>query len=209
MVSGAHERGIIANLSLVGRDGPPPSRTVVLAQSGRETIILKFMDSLAQTVAHARADFLQAKGALEASFGLIPNDKLTWTASPSARSAAAIFAHCAWATSNILSQLKGTPFHIPTSSEADASFLEQEKSIATRQQALDLMEHHAAIYLEWLDALTPADFERQFPAPFGLGFAPMEMAITFPAAHMRYHVGQLDYIQTLLGDRSWHLPTEI
>ncbi len=161
-----------------------------------------------QVVAQAKADFQMARAMLEASFAQIPDDKLTWTAAPTARSAAAIFAHCAWATSNILSQLKGTPFHIPTSAQADDHFRDQEKSVTTRQQALDLMEHHAALFTEWLDALTPADFERQFPAPFGLGFAPMEMAITFPAAHIRYHIGQMDYIQTLLGDRNWHLPTE-
>ena len=39
---------------------------------------------------------------------------------------------------------------------------------------------------------------------FGVGAVPMSLAMTSPPLHTMVHTGQLEYLQTILGDRVWH-----
>ena len=41
--------------------------------------------------------------------------------------------------------------------------------------------------------------------PFGLEPMPVAVVITFPTFHTRSHIPQIEYIQTIYGDRDWHM----
>lgn len=156
-------------------------------------------------VEHAKGQLAYAKQRMEHAFANIPEDRLCWSPSPTARTPVQIVVHAADAVTNIQSQLNGTPFHIPTTAEADAHFLHMEKEFSTREDALRLLDERCSGYVEWLDAMTPEIFNGTMPLPFGLGAMPVSMALDVPAGHMNGHTGQLEYIQTILGDRDWHL----
>ncbi len=54
-----------------------------------------------------------------------------------------------------------------------------------------------------LDSLSEADLDREVTMPWGAKFRIGE-AILLPISHMTYHDGQINYIQTLLGDSCFH-----
>jgi uncharacterized damage-inducible protein DinB len=54
-----------------------------------------------------------------------------------------------------------------------------------------------------MDSLNEADLDREVTMPWGATF-PIATAIFLPASHMTYHDGQINYIQTLLGDAKFH-----
>lgn len=78
-----------------------------------------------------------------------------------------------------------------------------EKEFTTRQQVLSLLEQTSAEYLAWLDTPTPEHLASTVHLPFGP--MPMAAGITLPAQHLSGHVAQMDYIQTIYGDRDWHM----
>lgn len=162
-------------------------------------------DALAAVIEQVKQTFLQSKEGLLKSFRTTPDERVNWAPSPSSRTPAQLVAHSAVAIENIRTQLDGTPFPIKTTVEADESFRAWERDITTREQALDLLEKNSAKFLEWLDALTPEKMEYNAEMPFGLGLYPVAASLNFPSDHMRYHIAQLDYLQTIYGDQEWYL----
>jgi hypothetical protein len=61
----------------------------------------------------------------------------------------------------------------------------------------------AQIVCDAIDSLSDADLEGDIQMPWGF-VMPAAVAIFLPDSHMSYHDGQLNYIQTLLGDTKFH-----
>ena len=157
-------------------------------------------------VEDARTNFAQAKGQLEKAFAGIPDDRLNWSPSESARTPVEIVAHAADAIFHIAEMIDGRPFYQGPSADADLRFRERERDFKTREAALELLEKNSAILLEVLDRLTPERLDSEMATlPFGLGQAPIAMVLGAPADHTRWHAAQLEYIQTIYGDRVWRL----
>jgi hypothetical protein len=151
----------------------------------------------------ARDAFLAAKTQLVATFDRVPNDRKNWSPAPTARTPIEIVVHCAESIHNISEMIAGRPFHVPTTREADEIFRVNEAKISTPQRALALLETNTAAFLQVLESLTPTDLERPFVPPFGLGEVPLPISLGFPTDHTRWHIAQLEYLQTVYGDRDW------
>jgi hypothetical protein len=158
-----------------------------------------------EIINHAKAGFLQEQERITRALANTPDERVNWSPSPSARSIAQQVAHAGQAVNYIQTQMSGQPFEYPTPVEADAHFREFEQQFTTREKALEFLEANCAAYVAWLDALTPEQFAGNMALPFKLGEAPIAMAISFPADHMRWHISQIEYIQTIYGDRDWYL----
>jgi hypothetical protein len=156
-------------------------------------------------ISQAKADFVRAKDQLSRAFATTPDDKINWAPSPTARTPVQIVVHCAQALKNINEFLDGRPFEFTDTAAADKFFRENERPFTTREEAVSLLEKNCAEYLVWLDALTPERLNTSIQLPFGLGSAPLAVGLTFPPAHTSGHAGQIEYIQTIYGDRDWHL----
>lgn len=161
-----------------------------------------------ERIEQVKADFLQAKGGILHALAHTPDDRLTWSPSPSARSPLHQVVHAAQSIGHMHGFLDGRPFEVPNTAEADRGFREFEQSIKDRQSAIDLLERSSAAFVAWLDGLDEARFNRSVPTPFGMGEVPVHIGIGFPAMHTRWHHAQIEYIQTIYGDQDWHLPTE-
>ena len=157
-----------------------------------------------QTIEGAKANFIQAKQGFLKNYSEVPEDKKTWAPSSTARSAKDILFHTAWAISSIHGMLKGTPFGGPSTAAADIEFREAEAACPSSEEALNALETHSRNLLDWMDTLTPSYLEKLVEAPFGLGSVPVAIAIGFPAMHTNHHTAQLEYLQTIYGDRVWH-----
>jgi hypothetical protein len=158
-----------------------------------------------ETIDSAKGNFLYAKSQLVRALNTTPDDRINWSPAPSARTPIEIAAHAAEGVKNIHGTLDGRTFAVPTPEEADRGFRAWEAQFKTREKVLDLLERNSEAFVGWLDGLTPERLETMVTMPFGMGQVPLSMAITFVARHTQYHVAQMDYVQTLYGDRDWHM----
>jgi len=156
-------------------------------------------------IEQAKASFLQSKEALKGAFANTPDARVNWSPAATARTPAQQVAHAAEAIGHIQSQLAGTPLAWLTTEDMDRHFRQNELRITSREQALDLLEQNSAAYVAWLDSLAPDDLSRLAQMPFGLGHCPVSIGLTFAPDHMRWHTAQIEYMQTIYGDRDWHL----
>lgn len=156
-----------------------------------------------EIVASAKAQFLNSKTRLLAAYHALPVEKRSWSPSPTARSADEILGHCAMAVTNIQNALDGTRFPIETSAEADADFRAWEANLGSSEEVVKLFEDRAANYEKWLEEKAESRLNETFPSPFGLPEMPNSAAISFQSLHIESHIPQIEYIQTILGDRVW------
>lgn len=154
-------------------------------------------------VTEAKAELTRAKERMARALMTTPDDKIAWSPAASARTPLQQVAHGAMGISGIQGMLVGKPFPYASPAEADTAWRAAEQEFTTREQALGLLEQTSAEYLAWLDTLTTEQLASTLQTPFGA--FPMAAAITFAADHLRNHAAQMDYIQTLYGDRDWHM----
>lgn len=152
----------------------------------------------------AKAEFLRAKERITHNLATTPDDRINWSPTPTARTPVQQVAHAAMATTGIQGLLMGKPFPYASLADLDPALRLAEKEFTTREQALSLLEQTSAEYLQWLDTMTPEQMASTVHLPSRPSF-PMAVGITLPADHMRSHCAQIDYIQTIYGDRDWHM----
>lgn len=155
------------------------------------------------TITDAVQDLAQARDQLVRVFGNTPDDRINWTPAPTARTAVQLVAHCAFALDFIRQMLCGTPYPAKTMAQADAEFLLAERQFSTREEVMDMFESNFKAYVSELEGFTLDQLNAMIEAPFGLGSVPLSFAVTFGAMHTRNHIAQLEYLQTIYGDRNW------
>ncbi len=143
-------------------------------------------------------DFLQATRALTQAFEAIPDEHLHWTPSATTRTPVQIAAHAALSILGIRDYILGKPLPSSDHAELYKCFRKLEDEYTTRQQVNELLKNSIAEYSAWLETLTPEDLGR--PIEGTMSTEPLSEWITFPATHIRYHTGQLEYIQSVHGD---------
>ena len=158
----------------------------------------------AKTIGGAKAEFLRARENMFRQMESTPDDRLTWSPSPTARTPLHIVAHSAGSVQRIQEMFDGRPFPVPTMAEAQIYFRDEERQYTTREQVVSLLDKNSDAYVAWLDGLAPERLTSMIEAPFGLGQVPLAVALSFQALHMNGHNGQLEYIQTIYGDEVWH-----
>lgn len=156
------------------------------------------------TIPEARQVFEMSVDRLRRILASTPDDRLLWSPAPSARTPLAQVVHAANSIGHIHAAMTGKRYEIPTMEEADAEFLALESTITRREDALAMLDEKSEAYVRWLDELPAERLGDSVPLPFGLGEAPLEFMLMFPAWHTNDHAAQMDYIQTCYGDRSWN-----
>lgn len=151
----------------------------------------------------AKAEFVRAKERLAKALATTPDDKIHWSPSPTARTPIDQVAHAAISITGMQDWFSGKPFPFKDVKELDDFSRAKEKEFASREQVLGLLEENSNNYLAWLDSLSDETIASTFESQ--MGSFPMAYAITFPADHLRAHASQIDYIQTIYGDRDWHM----
>src|SRR5450432_3489962 len=96
------------------------------------------------TISQAKAEFTRAKDRMVRALATTPDDRINWSPSSTARTPLQQVAHAALATTGIQGMLIGKPFPYASIAEADAAWRAAEKEVATREQALGLLEKTSA-----------------------------------------------------------------
>ncbi len=141
----------------------------------------------AKSVGSARSRFLWA-------LGHIPDDKLTYSPTPTAKSALQIASHVIAANGFFTSALTGG---VVTGAPAmDVG------EIASRQEAVERINASTDALLAAINALSPERLDAVIPTPFGDSSAAFFLGIA--GVHTFGHAAQLEYLQTCWGDLDFH-----
>ena len=137
-------------------------------------------------------------------FSFVPDDKLTWTPTPTAKSAIRIAAHTALYAGRFARMINDRK--LPSSdnllewlAQRDA----EEAAITSRTEMESIFRNGTDEVIAALDSVTSEAIETALDS--GLGWSmPMSRLMNLPGWHATLHAGQIDYLQTCWDDQEVH-----
>lgn len=131
----------------------------------------------------------------------VPDDKLDWTPTPTAKSAIRIAAHTAIYAGNFAKMIRDRklPFgdEIP---EFVARNQAAEVALTSKAEMEQVFRQNTDEVIAALDTLTPEDVELVLDTSLGWT-VPMTRLMNLPGWHATLHTGQIDFLQTCWGDQ--------
>jgi hypothetical protein len=134
------------------------------------------------------------------NFSHVPDDKLTWTPTPTAKSAIRIAAHTALYAARFARMMRDGKL---PGGDGLESWLAQrnaeEAALTSRTEVETVFRRGTEEVLEALSSMTPEGIGSSLDS--GLGWSmPMTFLMKLPGWHATLHTGQIDYLQTCWGD---------
>jgi hypothetical protein len=138
------------------------------------------------------------------SFRFVPDDKLNWQPTPTAKSALRIAAHTALYAGRFAKMIETRKLPLTgTLQEWIALRNSQEIAITNREEIEVIFKQGTQEVLAALDSLTPELIAT--PLDFGVGWTPpMTYLMNLPGMHAISHAAQIDYLQTCWDDQEVH-----
>ena len=138
------------------------------------------------------------------TFSFVPDDKLTWTPTPTAKSAIRIAAHTALYAGRFARMIKDRRLPaVDNLAEWLAQRNAEEAAITCRTEIETIFRKGTDEVIAALDSLTPEAIGTILDT--GLGWSmPMTFLMNLPGLHAMAHSGQIDYLQTCWGDQEVH-----
>lgn len=156
-----------------------------------------------EAVENAKTATERAKTDLLKTFEFVPEDRLTWSPSPTARTPLWIVTHCGAANAAFAAILRGEPLPLPMDPVEAAAFIRAAgRGAEHRSEALQAIQDSTLELAQAFDTVTDAMLETSPNSPVGAFHFTVWMQV--PAIHMKGHARQLDYIQTIWGDVQDH-----
>ncbi len=158
---------------------------------------------LLELISRTKQDVEMTKERLLRTFAFVPEDKLTWSPSPTSRHALWIAGHCGVANGAFAALLRSEEASLPASpEEAMVQIWNGGRDVASREEAVKLVEDSTTQVLQALDNVGEEMLETSPMSPFGP--FPFAFWMQLPAEHMKAHAPQIDYLQTIWGDLETH-----
>jgi hypothetical protein len=130
----------------------------------------------------------------------VPEDKLAWSPTPTAKSALQIAAHCAGYSGAFAGIIRTGVF--PPIEEFRGPISAATEGIATLEQAEAVMRKGTADTIAALDTVKPEQVGAILDTP--IGRTPFTFFMDIPSRHLFAHAAQIDYLQTCWGDQEVH-----
>ncbi len=137
------------------------------------------------------------------NFSYVPDDKLTYTPTPTAKSPIRVAAHTALYAGRFARMIRDRRLPVPenmTLAEWLAARDAEEVAITSREEMERIFREGTAEVVEALDTLTPEDMDRSLDSGQGWSM-PMTQLMALPGWHATLHAGQIDYLQTCWDDQ--------
>ncbi|MBS1719052.1 MAG: DinB family protein [Armatimonadetes bacterium] len=139
------------------------------------------------------------------NFAHVPDDKLNFQVTPTAKSPLRIAAHTALYMGRFAAMMRDRKLPSPVDLDAWLKLVEaEETAITTREDMEKAFRAGTDEVLAVLDSLTPEDLEFAFDSGLGFSFS-MRQMMALPGWHATLHTGQIDFLQTCWGDQHVHL----
>jgi hypothetical protein len=160
--------------------------------------------NLKKTVADCQASAKAAAERLLKTFSFVPDNKLSWTPSKTARSSLGIVAHCCMANQMFAKILRGESVSpMPTLQQIHEMSQKFEATIHDRAEAVRQLEASCEEVVAALGTMTADRFATSPVSPGGE--IPMAVWMSLPSMHTGGHATQIDYLQTIWGDVADHM----
>jgi len=134
-------------------------------------------------------------------FSFVPDDKLTWTPTPTAKSAIRIAAHTALYAGRFARMINDRK--LPSSDNLPEWLAQrnaEEAAITSRTEMESIFRKGIDEVIAALDSVPPEAIGTSLES--GLGWSmPMTDLMNMPGWHATLHAGQIDYLQTCWGDQ--------
>src|SRR5688572_19015860 len=161
------------------------------------------IDPTSAIVAQAKNYFERFSERLLQLFAFVPDEKLTWTPSPTAKSSLRLVAHCALTSRFYANVITGNlPERMPTPGEFVKDLNEAEEKITTRESAVALVKETTVELCKAMDTVNARNINATPNSPFGP--MPMQFWLYDGGDQMAVHGGQVAYLQTIWGDLDNH-----
>lgn len=144
-----------------------------------------------------RAQMAYAHARMVATFSAVPEDRIRWSPTHSAKSALQIVSHCVDANRQVALALRGKKAPVGP----DWNFV-----LANKEEALGELSRSVAEFDSALAEMTSELFETTTETP--AGHEPMAAIMHFMGWHLAEHAGQIDFLQTCWDDQESHYPSE-
>jgi len=138
------------------------------------------------------------------TFSFVPDDKLIWTPTPSAKSAIRIAAHTALYAGRFARMIKDRK--LPASdnlAEWLARVNAEEAAITSRTEMESVFRKGTDEVIAALDSVPPDAIGTSLDTGLGWSMS-MTFLMNLPGLHAMAHSGQIDYLQTCWGDQDVH-----
>lgn len=135
------------------------------------------------------------------NFSKVPDDKLNWKVTPTAKSPLRIAAHTALSNARFAKMLREQKLASPENlDEWQATNAAEEEAISTREEMEAVFRAATAEVLEALDALPVELIDSRLDSGQGWSM-PMTFLMDLAGWHATLHTGQIDFLQTCWGDQ--------
>lgn len=135
------------------------------------------------------------------NFSHVPDDKLTWTPTPTAKSALRIGAHTALYAGRFARMITDRALPVPENlTEWLAQRNAEEIAITSREEVEAAFRKGTDEVLAALDTVTPEDVSTILDSGQGWTVS-MSWLMNLPAWHATLHNGQIDFLQTCWDDQ--------
>ena len=137
-------------------------------------------------------------------FSFVPDNKLNWSPTPTAKSALRIGAHTALYAARFARMIREVklPRH-DNLEEWLARRNAEEIAVTSREEVEAIFRKGTAEVVAALDSLTPEAVSSTLDSGFGWS-VPMTWLMRLPEGHAVGHAGQIDYLQTCWDDQEVH-----
>ncbi|MEQ1821122.1 MAG: DinB family protein [Fimbriimonadaceae bacterium] len=146
----------------------------------------------------------EAKSGMEfflRNFSYVPDDRLSWTPTPTSKSAIRVAAHTALYAGRFARMIRDRKLPVPENLDEWVKQQEAEEAVITSRTDMEqIFRAGTQEVLEALDTLTPEDVDSSLDSGQGWSM-PMTQLMALPGWHATLHAGQIDYLQTCWGDQ--------
>ena len=135
------------------------------------------------------------------NFSKVPDDRLTWTPTPTAKSAIRIAAHTALHAGRFAQMIRDRA--LPKVENLDQWLAQrnaEEELLTSRAEVEAVFREGTAQVISALESLTPDEIESTLDSGQGWQMS-MIWVMGLPGWHATLHTGQIDYLQTCWGDQ--------
>lgn len=135
------------------------------------------------------------------NFSHVPDDKLTWTPTPTAKSAIRVAAHTALYAGRFARMIRDRKLPGGDNlAEWLAQVNAEEVAITSRAEMESIFRRGTDEVIAALDSLTPEAIAASLDSGQGWSM-PMTTLMSLPGWHATLHTGQIDYLQTCWDDQ--------
>lgn len=153
-----------------------------------------FVDECKKSAVQGMDQFLR-------NFSKVPDHRLTWSPTPTSKSAIRIAAHTALYMSRFAKMIEAAALPQPENLEAWLKERNaEEEALTDRVEMERVFRQGTDEVLAALDRLTPEAISQRLDSGQGWSI-PMSHLMKLPGWHATLHLGQIDYLQTCWDDQ--------